>query len=236
MRFLVLILIISTSVTSAQADVLRTAAGAGYKKIVEQWATLYEETTGNKAERIYGNMGQVTAQVKQGGGICLVVGDKSYLSRADLPIVSFVHLGQGRPVLVTRKGLMVSSVADLEKPEYARISAPDYEKAIYGRAAYQVLRLKQYQGIADKVIAVGTVPRSGAYAITGEVDAAFVNMSFALANQDKFGSMCELTEGFAPIEIVAGIISGCEEQAEVNVFVSLFNSDSMQAQRIAAGL
>ncbi len=236
MRSLILITIIVVSVTSAQADVLRTAAGAGYKKIVEQWATLYEETTGNKAERIYGNMGQVTAQVKQGGGICLVVGDKSYLSKAALPISSFVYLGQGRPVLVTRKGLILSSVADLAKPEFARISAPDYQKAIYGRAAHQILSQQQYKGILSKVMAVGTVPRSGAYAISGEVDAAFVNMSFALANKDKFGTILELTEGFESIEIVAGIINGCEAEAEVDAFISLLDSDVMKSKRIAAGL
>ncbi len=236
MRFLVLFFFIMVSVTSAQAAVLRTASGAGYKKIVEQWATLYEQTTGHKAERIYGNMGQISAQVKQGGGICLVVGDKSYLSRAALPIQSFVLLGQGRPVLVSRKGLTLSSVADLAKPEFARISAPDYQKAIYGRAAHQILSQKQYLGILDKVMPVGTVPRSGAYAISGEVDAAFVNMSFAMANKDKFGSMLELTAGFEAIEIVAGIIKGCETQAEVGEFVSLLSSDSMQANRVAAGL
>ena len=236
MRVLLLVVLILFSVGSVQAGVLRTASGAGYKKIVEQWATLYEETTGAQAERIYGNMGQISAQVKQGGGICLVVGDQSYLSKAALPISFFVHLGQGRPVLVTRKGLVLSSVADLAKPEFARISAPDYQKAIYGRAAYQVLRQEQYQAILDKVMAVGTVPRSGAYAISGEVDAAFVNMSFALANKNKFGSMLELTEGFAPIEIVAAILNGCETQVEVSEFVSLLSSDSMQANRVAAGL
>lgn len=236
MKSLILILMIISTAISARADVLRTAAGAGYKKVVEQWASLYEETTGEKTERIYGNMGQVTAQIKQGGGICLVIGDKSFLSRAALPISSYVTLGQGRPVLVTRKGLTLTSVADLEKPEFARISSPDYIKAIYGRAAHQVLRQDQYKGILSKVIAVGTVPRSGAYAIRSEVDAAFVNMSFALANKEKFGSMLELTEGFAPIEIVVGIIQGCETRSAVASFVGLLDSDVMQKHRVAAGL
>ena len=236
MRCLIFALLMTIGTTSVRADVLRTASGAGYKKIVEQWATLYEETTGGRIERIYGNMGQISAQVKQGGGICLMVGDRSFLSRPDLPITSFVAIGRGRPALVTRKGLSLFSVADLAKPEFTRISAPDDQKAIYGRAAYQILSQDQYQGILAKVMTVGTVPRSGAYAISGDVDAAFVNMSFAMANKDKFGTILELTEGFAPIDIVAGIVKGCEAQAEVGEFVGLLSSDSMRADRVAAGL
>ncbi len=236
MRVLLLVVMMFVSVGSAQAGVLRTASGAGYKKIVEQWATLYEETTGAKAERIYGNMGQISAQVKQGGGICLMVGDKAFLDRPDLPISSFVPIGQGRPVLVTRKGLKINSVTDLTNAEFSRISAPDFTKAIYGRAAYQILNQQQNKGLLKKVMAVGTVPRSGAYAISGEVDAAFVNMTYAMANKDKFGTILELTEGFSPIKIVAGIISGCQDLGEVNQFVSLLDSDSMQAKIVVAGL
>ena len=236
MKVLILILFIAGSVTSAGADVLRTASGAGYKKLVEQWAALYEEKTGAKVERIYGNMGQLSAQVKQGGGICLMVGDKAFLDRPDLPISSFVPIGKGRPVLVTRKGLKIDSIADLSKAEFSRVSAPDFSKAIYGRAAYQILNQPQYKGFLEKVMAVGTVPRSGAYAVSGEVDAAFVNMTYAMANKDKFGSILELKEGFTPIKIVAGIVTGCDDLTEVHQFVSLLDSDSMQAKIVVAGL
>ena len=222
--------------STLQAEVLRTAAGAGYKKFVEGWATLYQDQSGQKIERIYGNMGQVTAQIKQGGGICVVVGDKAYLASHGLPIGSFLAIGQGRPVLVTRKGLTLTGLDDLKKAAFGRIAAPDFSKAIYGRAARQLLSQPQYQQVLSKVMTVGTVPRSGAYAISGEIDAAFVNMSFALANRDKFGSMLELTSGFEPIEIVAGIITGCEEKTEVGVFTHLLQSEAMQANKLAAGL
>jgi molybdate transport system substrate-binding protein len=238
MKFKSLILagMLLTFAVAAQAEGLRTAAGAGYKKFVEQWTHLYEDSTGTKVERIYGNMGQVTAQIMQGGGICLVVGDKSYLSTHGLPIAEYVHVGQGRPVLVTRQGLTISTFDDLSRAEFERISAPDFEKAIYGRAARQILAQKRYQQIRDKVMPVGTVPRSGAYAISSEVDAAFINLSYALANKDKFGSMLELTSGFEPIEIVAGIIKGCEDRADLKQFIELLQSDVMNNNRVAAGL
>jgi len=232
----VIICILMLFCSNLQAEVLRTAAGAGYKKFVERWATLYQDQSGKKVERIYGNMGQVTAQVKQGGGICIVVGDKSYLASHGLPIGSYITIGQGRPVLVTRKGLTLTSLAELKQADFARIAAPDFSKAIYGRAAQQILSQPTYHQVLAKVMAVGTVPRSGAYALSGEVDAAFVNMSFALANRNKFGSLLELTSGFEPIEIVAGIITGCEKKAEVGIFTSLLQSEAMQANKLAAGL
>ena len=234
--FMMMIWVLIGLCCNVQAESLRTASGAGYKKIVEQWAGLYEQETGKKIERIYGNMGQVTAQVQHGGGICLVIGDKSYLSSHNMPVQQYIAIGQGRPALVTRKGLTLASVADLAKPEYAKISAPDFQKAIYGKAAYQLLTAGGYDDILKKVIEAGTVPRSGAYSISGEVDASFINLTFALANRDKFGSIIELKEGFQPIEIVAGIINGCEDDPEVAAFIRLLDTDSMREKLSAAGL
>jgi molybdate transport system substrate-binding protein len=230
---LVLILLVAVQV---QAEPLRTAAGAGYKNLVEKWAQLYEQQTGNQVERVYGNMGQIVAQINHGGGICLAVGDKQMLMTRQLPISRFVAIGQGHPVLVSRVGLQLTSVADLNGPEYSRISAPDYEKAIYGRAAQQVLQAGGYTDAEAKVIQAGTVPRSGAYAISGEVDAAFVNKSYATANSDKFGSLLELKEGFSPIEIVVGVIEGCETSADVAAFIALLETEAMKTEIAAAGL
>jgi molybdate transport system substrate-binding protein len=236
MKKLCVALIVVLFASSVQADPLRSAAGAGYKRFVEKWANLYEKTSNKAMERIYGNMGQVTAQVKHGGGICVVVGDRSYLSSHDMPISRYIGIGRGRPVLVSRKGLTLSSVEDLKKPEFVKVAAPDFTKAIYGRAAHQILTSGGYDAVLAKTMEAGTVPRSGAYAISGEVDAAFINLSFALANQDKFGSMVELTKGFEPIEIAAGIVSGCEENADLKAFLDLLATPAMKKNVTEAGL
>ena len=223
-------------VTTASAAELRVASGAGYKRVIEQWAKLYEKSSGNKIERMYGNMGQVMAQVQHGGGICVVVGDKSYLTEHELAASKYTPVGVGRPVLVSRKGLKLASLEDLKKKEFARISAPDFEKAIFGKAAKQILDSFGYKDILDKTIQAGTVPRSGAYAIKGEVDAAFINMTYALANRDKFGSMLELTQGFSAIEIAAGVLDGCEGEQAVKHFIALLKTDVMAKKIAAAGL
>ncbi len=222
--------------TSAIAADLRTASGAGYKTIVEQWAQQYEKSSEQKVERIYGNMGQIMAQAQHGGGICLVIGDKNFLTTHKLAAARYVTIGTGRPVLVTRKGLELTKLSDLMDARFAKIAAPDFSKAIYGRAAKQILENKGYADVLAKTMEAGTVPRSGGYAINGQVDAAFINMSYALANRDKFGSMLELTEGFEPIEIVAGVIVGCENNANVAAFLDQLNTDSMVRKVAAAGL
>lgn len=212
----------------AYAEPLRTAAGAGYKNVVEDWAVIYEKTTSQKSERIYGNMGQITAQITHGSGVCVVIGDKAYLSKTDLPISVFYEIGVGRPTLVTKAGLKAEKVADLKKAEFKKIAAPDFNKAIYGKAAYQILKSGGYDDILSKVMEAGTVPRSGAYTISGETDASFINLTFAIANKSKFGSVTELTEGFEPIEISAGVLNGCEDNENVKTFIGLLDSVEMK--------
>ncbi len=230
---LVPLLFISTAAVAAD---LRTASGAGYKTIVEQWAQQYEQSSQQKVERIYGNMGQILAQAEHGGGVCLVIGDKSYLTTHKFDAARYVTIGTGRPVLVTRKGLELVRLSDLKDARFAKIAAPDFSKAIYGRAAKQILGSTGYAAVLEKTMEAGTVPRSGGYAVSGQVDAAFVNMSYALANREKFSSMLELTEGFEPIEIVAGVVAGCENDVNVTAFLGQLNTDSMAQKVAAAGL
>jgi len=226
-KFLLIFILTALFAVTANAENIRIASGAGYKKLVEQWAKIYE-ADGGKAERIYGNMGQVTAQVRHGGGICIVVGDKRYLSAQNLPISQFFKIGEGKPALVTRKGLKAEKLEDLKKDEFKKIAAPDFKRAIYGRAAKEILSHFKYDSILRKTIEAGTVPRSGAYSISGQTDASFINLTYAIANKEKFGSVLLLKDGYKKIEIVAGIIKNCMNSNDVKQFLNLLETKKLQ--------
>jgi molybdate transport system substrate-binding protein len=229
MRKLIMLLLVVMAAVSAYADGLLVAGGAGYKTLVEDWANLYESTTGKKIERMYGNMGQVTAQVKLGGGICAVVGEDSFLKSSGINFASYNPIGKGILVLAYRKGLTIASEKDLLKPEFAKVAIPDVEKAIYGKAGKQLLtNTGMMTEIEPKLIPAGTVPRSGSYVLTGEADAAFINITFANANKDKLGSFIVIEKGYTPLEITAAVLPECTENAELKSFLGLLSTPEMK--------
>jgi len=63
---------------------LTVAAGAGYKRLVEQLCTAFTAKTGLPVEQIFGNMGQITAQAKESSAIDFIMGDKSFLDATTL--------------------------------------------------------------------------------------------------------------------------------------------------------
>lgn len=213
----------------AYADGLRVAAGAGYKPLVEDWANLYESKTGAKIERMYGNMGQVTAQVKLGGGICAVVGEYSFLKNSGIKFASFNPIGKGVLVIATRKGLKISSPDDLKKPEFAKIAIPDVQQAIYGKAGAQLMKnTGMDKALESRLIPAGTVPRAGSYVLTGEADAAFINMTFADNNKDKIGSYIVVEKGYSPLEITAAVLPECTGNKELHTFLNMLSTPDMK--------
>ena len=229
MRKLVMMLLVFAVSLSVYAEDLRIAAGAGYKNLVENWAQLYESKTGKKVERMYGNMGQVAAQVKLGGGICGVIGEEGFLKTSGVNYVSYSPIGKGILVLATRKGLTITSPEDLTKPEFAKIAIPDTQKAIYGKAGLQLINNKKIAAeVSPKLTPAGTVPRSGSYAVTGEADAAFINITFANANKDKLGTILMITEGYNPLDITEATVAGCENNADLKEFIGLLSTPEMK--------
>ncbi|MCD8553006.1 molybdate ABC transporter substrate-binding protein [Seleniivibrio sp.] len=228
-KILLTVLALAILSVSAYADELRIAAGAGYKALVEDMAAYYEAKTGKKMERMYGNMGQVAAQVKLGGGICAVVGEESFLKTSGIPYTSYNPIGKGVLAIIVRKGLTISSPEDLKKPEFAKIAIPDATKAIYGKAGTQLMK---NTGMADelekRLIPGQTVPQAGSYVLSGEADAAFVNITFAVNNKDNLGGYIEVTKGYSPLEIAAATLEGCPVPEDLKTFIGMLGTPDMK--------
>lgn len=202
---------------TALADSLLVAGGAGYKRPIAELATAFEKKTGIRLEQIYGHMGAVVAQAKQ-GEVAIVFGDRSFLNKVDgLDFAAFLPLGDGRLVVGWPKGGKLASVADLAEPRFARIALPDTKSAIYGIAATEFLQKSGLDAkVHDRLRVTATVPQVSAYLISGEVDAGFINLTEALAINDKIGGWLEIDrKQFSPIQIVAAVVKGHEGKAAV---------------------
>ena len=62
---------------------------------------------------------------------------------------------------------------------------------------------------------IASVPQVMAYVSKGEVDAGFLNRTAARQGKDKIGGSVEITQGYAPIEMVAAVVKGQENDKDV---------------------
>lgn len=191
------------------ADTLLIAAGAGYRRPVTQLLEEFTKASGIKAEASFGNMKQVETQAQQNPDIALLIGDRAFLEPMGLA-EHFQHLGTGKLVLVAARGQALAAIADLRQPHFKRIAIPDRTKAVYGNAAATCLeRLNLAQPLAERLLEVATVPQVGAYLVTGEVDAGFVNRTEALALAGRAGTAIDAPQDcYDPIELSVGVLKG----------------------------
>ncbi|EGJ51244.1 molybdate ABC transporter substrate-binding protein [Desulfocurvibacter africanus] len=216
------------------AQTLTIAAGAGYKKLVEEFASSFEAASEFQIERIYGNMGQVTAQAKASGLIDMVIGDLAFLNGTDMVMSSFTDIGRGRLVLAWAKGVELRGPEDLKNPAIRRIAMPDSQKAIYGKAGSEFLKNSGLLAtVKDRLITVGSVPQVSAYIVSNEVDAGFINLTDALGIEGKIGGYMEMSESlYSPIRIVAATLASAPHADAAREFAAFLSTK--QASDVAA--
>lgn len=214
---------------AALAEDLAISTGAGYMKMAEELCAVYKADTGRKIQEMYGgNMGQILAQIKAGSGVSVVISDKGTLddSKVGVKFEVFQPLGDTVLVLAWRKGISISSPADLEKPEIRSVCYPDPKAAIYGRAAAKFLESSGIgRKISGKVSQIATVPQVFSYLATGEMDAGFVNRVVVRAGKDKIGGSLEIQKGYPPIHMVAAVVQGASANPEVKAFLAFLKTE-----------
>ena len=79
---LTLAALITLCVGTAQAAQVTVTTGAGYVKMVDALTALYQKETGVTVDKAFGgNIGQLLAQVKDGGKVNVVISDAATLKR-----------------------------------------------------------------------------------------------------------------------------------------------------------
>jgi molybdate transport system substrate-binding protein len=214
--------------TPLQAEeTLNIAAGAGYKRLVEQMCSTFTAKTGIQVQQVFGNMGQIVPQVKEGGNFDFVLGDKTHLESTDLTFSGEYVLGKGKLVAVVAKGSAITSLKDLTSQSTSRIAIADAKKAIYGHAAAEYLTNSGvWDKIQSKLLIVGTVPQVSAYVVSGEVDIGFINLTEALAIEQKIGRLLPVDEGlYSPVLIVAKRLQYSSHGKAAEAFLSFMQTD-----------
>ena len=220
------------------AEELMIAAGAGYKHMLDDACATFTAQTGMQVRKVYGNMGQIIAQAKEGGNFDFVIGDKHHLENKGLVFTGEYILGKGKLVAVVPKDSTIQSLDALTSPQVKRVALPDSSKAIYGHAATEYL---QHQGLWDKLqsklLIVGTVPQVSAYVLSGEVDLGFINMTDALVIAPKIGKIMPVDEQlYSPILIVAERLKDSPHAQASAAFIAFWQSDAGKAVAKKYGL
>ena len=214
-------------------DEILIAAGAGYKKPVIAVCNAFREKTGIPVTTVFGNMQMVSAQAKQSGRVGIVIGDKNFLcgKAMNIEYVDYVSLGAGILALAySRNCAAVDDAGDLLSSEINRLSMPDTKKAIYGKAAKEyLLHEGLWEQLQPKLLIAATVPQVSSYLLSGEIDAGFINVTDALGIADKIGGYVLIEEGYSPIEIVAGIVSGHEGDSNILKFVNFLKGSRAES-------
>ncbi|ACS78370.1 molybdate ABC transporter substrate-binding protein [Maridesulfovibrio salexigens] len=228
-----LLLILLAVPAAAQAKIV-IASGAGYRSLVDKLTATYTAQSGNEVERVYGNMARVTAQARNSGSVDLVLGDKSFLEKADLDCCATQKVGRGRLVIAYPKGKSFNGSDDLLSKDVSRIALPDTKRAIYGKAAQQYLKNKKiFASLEPKLLMVATVPQSASYVVAGEVDYAFINLTHARKIKDSIGGFVIVDETtYSPISIIVEQMSNSEHTAECTAFMDFLKSE--EARKIVA--
>lgn len=212
--------------------------GLGYKAMVQQLCAAYAKQTGTQPTEMYsGNIGQIIEQAKAGSGVSIIVSEKTSLQESGLAFAAYQPLGEAVLVLAWRTGLHLTSVQDLAKPEFARIGYPDAKAAIYGRAAVAFMKGNNLlEPLKPKLSMLSTVPQVFSYLISGNLDAAFVNEAVARKQADSIGGWIELREGYTPLLLVAGVVAGHEDNADVRSFLQFLKTPDAQCILADSGL
>jgi molybdate transport system substrate-binding protein len=223
-----LFLLVSFSCSSEKKGSLYIAAGAGYKKPILEISKNFTEDTGIAVFPIFGNMQTVSTQVQQSGQVGVLIGDRSFLENPKLGISysEFQIIGRGKLVLAYSSHSPVDGVSSLLEDRIEKISMPDKDKAIYGKAAYEFLNATGiWNDLEPKILIASTVPQVSSYLISEEIDAGFINLTDAIAIKDQIGGYYQLEENVPEIEIVAGIVKDFAENKEVGKFTAYLQEE-----------
>lgn len=226
--YLVIGIILLNNCQKYKVEELWIASGAGYKKPIMEISTRFYNKSGIKINQIFGNMQAVSVQVKQSGQIGILIGDKNFLKNKTMGMEydSYTPMGKGILVLAYPKSVKLTSISDILNDNIKRISMPDTVKAIYGKAAMELLSSRHYYNrIKEKIILSATVPQVSSYLVSGEVDAGFINLTDAIGLKDKIGGYITIINGYTSIQIVAGIIKGYEEDNATIEFINYLKTD-----------
>ena len=169
---------------------LAVAAASDLQVALPEVVDAYRQATGVEVEASFGATGQLASQIRQGSPVdLLLAANRSYVD--DLARSGEIRPDSVRPYAVGSLVLavraestgLVRSLADLARPEVARVAIANPEVAPYGAAARQALRRAGLWGAVEPKLAVAGSVRLALEAVRGgNADAGLVGRSLVAAD------------------------------------------------------
>lgn len=239
MKFKTLLIAAAAFSASAAYAEVSVTTGAGYMPMSKELAQTYQKTSGQKVVENYGgNIGQMLAQVAAGNGVNIVISDLGTLKRIKSPVQfsKIEKLGNTPLVFIWKKGCGITGPQDLTTDKVKTFAYPDPKAAVYGRAAKEYLDGLKTESLKDKSMQIASVPQVMAYVSKGEVDAGFLNRTAARQGKEKIGGSVEIADGYSPIEMVAAVVKGQENDKDVQAFLNFLNSEDAKKILVKHGI
>ncbi|MCD6653974.1 MAG: molybdate ABC transporter substrate-binding protein [Sulfurovum sp.] len=224
MRTLFLLLTLSAGL---MANEIYIASGAGYKRAVSELSTVFEQKTQIEVNQIYGNMQQISEQIKYSDKIAVFVGDEDFIRKLKIEYSQKIELGMGSLVLVFSKHHQnVSGIEALPLETIKKIGLPDTKKTIYGKAADEFLNHANLRDtLKNKLTIFQAAPQVSSYLISGDLDAGFINKTDYLGIKQNVGKMIEIDKNlYSPIKIIGVVLSG-RQSPQTDSLVEFLSSD-----------
>lgn len=218
---------------------LYMAGGAGYKRPLEAIAKAFEAKSSHQVKMMFGNMQQVSAQIKESDKISLFFGDEKFIQKLGIPHEEKVELGAGKLMLVFSKDSKAAlEMASLATPLVKSVGIPDTKSAIYGIAGEEALRHSGvWEKMNDKLKVLQTVPQVSAYLVSGDLDAGLINKTDYIGIKEKVGQALEVdSKLYSPIKIIGVVLKGKEGEAEVRAMLEFLKSPEAREILRAHGL
>ncbi len=223
---ILIILLLAIAISNLQADDLKIAVAAGYKKPLLKIIKIYNKENKADISGIFGNMKQILTQAKR-TNIDIIVGDKNYLSKkSKLTFEKYQEIGKGKLVLVFSKKIKIDDFRQITNSNIKKIAMPQPKKTIYGSSGMAFLKNSNlYDKIKDKLYIVTTPLQVATYLVANEVDIGIINLTTALANKKNIGGYIKIPQKYYPdISIIAGVLPECEKNKECQKFMNFLSS------------
>ncbi len=215
----------------ADKPAVRVAAAADLAFAFEQLGAEFVRQTGKRVTFSFGSTGLLQQQLSQGAPFDLfAAADVTFADAAvragACEAASKSLYARGQLVVWTREGgpAHPATLAELALPAYARVAIANPDHAPYGRAAKEALqRAGAWEAVARKIVYGENVRQTLQYAQTGNVEAAVVALSLAVAT--KGGTVLPIDPALhAPIDQALVVCTRGADPEGGRAFAALVNS------------
>jgi len=211
---------------------LLVSAASDLRFAFREIGAAFEEETGTPVTFNFGSTGVLARQIEQGAPVdVFAAANASFVD----DLVERGHLLEETRALYARGFLVIWSredgpddlhgIEDLARPEVVRVAIANPDHAPYGMAAREALEAAGlWERLQPRLILGENVNQALQYAQTGNVDAAIVALSLALAAEVTGGRYVRVPEELhAPIDQALGVVAATRRLDDARAFARFVN-------------